>query len=158
MRWLVILALWVVAVVVAVMILRRVRRGKPVVLTGTWSPRVVRMIAVVLVVLGVGDEARMPETTAAPAKLPVRSTDDDLPKAITAETIRTWLILHQQGGDFAMRDAALARALASGKPPAVVLGNVAGPPGGFGGGPGGAGMGLPATLRKLIDADLAALQ
>src|SRR5262249_16032431 len=59
-----------------------------------------------------------------------------------------------------MQDAALARVLVSGKPPAVNLGNAPGPPGGFGGGGpgGGAGMGLPVSLQKLINADLAALK
>src|SRR5262249_19559320 len=38
MRWLTILVLWVVALVVALVVLRRIRRGKPVLLTGRWSP------------------------------------------------------------------------------------------------------------------------
>src|SRR5215213_8282519 len=101
MRWIAILLLWVAAVVVAVLILRRVRRGKPVVLTGRWSPRLVRMVVVVLVVLGVGDEPRPPEVSAAPLKLPVRSADDQLPRAITPQTIQTWLAVHQEGGPYA---------------------------------------------------------
>lgn len=149
MRWLTFLVLWVVAVVLAVLVLRRVRRGKPVVLAGRWSPRLVRMVVVVLVVLGVGDEPRPPDVSAAPLKLPVRSSDDELPKGITAQTIQTWLIVHQEGGPYATHETALARALMTGQPPPK---NIAAGP--FGG----AGMGLAATLQKLIDADLAALK
>src|SRR5437763_4083455 len=108
MRWLAVLFLWVAAIVVAVVVLRRVRRGKPVVLSGRWSPRLVRMVVVVLVVLGVGDEARPPEAAAAPLKLPARSSDDELPKAITPQTIQTWLIVHQEGGPYARHETALA--------------------------------------------------
>jgi hypothetical protein len=152
MRWIVFLFLWVVAVVLAVLILRRVRRGKPVVLTGRWSPRLVRMVVVVLVVLGVGDEPRPPEASAAPLKLPARSSDDELPKAITPHTIQTWLIVHQEGGPYARHETALARALMAGQPIPKNLGDAAGPPGG----PGGAGFGLPEVLQRLINADLAA--
>ena len=94
MRWIAILLLWVAAVVVAVVILRRVRRGKPVVLIGRWSPRLVRMIAVVLVVLGTGDEAVTPEAHAAPVRLPV-PTGGELPATITAETAQVWLVENQ---------------------------------------------------------------
>jgi hypothetical protein len=159
MRWLAVLVLWVAAVVLAVLILRRVRRGKPVVLTGRWSPRLIRMVVVVLVVLGVGDEARTPDASAAPLKLPIRSPDDELPRAITPETIRTWLIVHQEDGPYAREETALARTLMTGqRPPANVKAAAPVRPGGFGGGPGGAGFGLPVRLQKLIDADLAALR
>jgi hypothetical protein len=100
MRWLTLLLLWAAAVIVAVVILRRVRRGKPVVLTGKWSPRLVRMIAVVLVVVGANEETRTPEATAAPAKLPVRSSDDELPKSVNPSTIQMWLTIHNEDGPF----------------------------------------------------------
>ena len=115
MRWLVILFLWVAAIVVAVVILRRVRRGKPVVLTGRWSPRLVRMIAVVLVLLGLGQEAATPVAIGAPTKLPVRTTDDELPKTITLQAVQVWLAEHQENGTYSPGKRALARVLAGHK-------------------------------------------
>jgi hypothetical protein len=99
MRWIAILLLWVAAVVAAVVILRRVRRGKPVVLTGRWSPRLVRMIAVVVVVLGAGDEAVMPEVQAAPVRLPLPG-EAELPATVTAETVQLWLVENQPATRF----------------------------------------------------------
>ena len=100
MRWIAILLLWVAAVVVAVVILRRVRRGKPVVLTGRWSPRLVRMIAVVLVVLGAGDEAVTPDTQAAPVRLPLPGAE--LPGTVTPQAVQVWLVENQPIGRFAV--------------------------------------------------------
>jgi len=111
MRWFTLLLLWAAAIVVAVVILRRVRRGKPVVLTGTWSPRLVRMIAVVLVVVGTEEGTRTPEAVAAPAKLPVQSADDELPKSVNAATIQMWLTIHNEDGPFAPGRRALVQAL-----------------------------------------------
>ncbi len=56
MRWIIIPVLWIAAIVVALIVFRRLRRGKHVVLTGRFSPRLVRMIAVILVLFGVGGE------------------------------------------------------------------------------------------------------
>jgi hypothetical protein len=111
MRWLAILVLWVAAIVVGLVILRRVRRGKPVVLTGRWSPRLVRMIAVVLVVLGAGDESA-PPSAAAPAKIPVKSSDDVLPNTLNPRTVQLWLREHQEGGMYEPGNRLLLRALA----------------------------------------------
>src|SRR5262245_38181601 len=111
MRWLTLLLLWAAAIIVAVVILRRVRRGKPVVLTGKWSPRLVRMIAVVLVVVGTNEETRTPEATAAPAKLPVHSSDDELPKSVNATTIQMWLTIHQEDGPYTPGRRLLIQAL-----------------------------------------------
>src|SRR5688572_8530320 len=99
MRWILLLLLWVAAIVVAVVILRRVRRGKPVVLTGRWSPRLVRMVAVVLVVLGAGDEAVTPDAQAAPVRLPLPA-GGELPAAVTAEAVQTWLVENQPAARF----------------------------------------------------------
>src|SRR5688572_3304693 len=110
MKWLIVLFLWVVAVVLAVLVLRRVRRGKPVVLAGRWSPRVVRMVVVVLVVLGVGEEARLPDASAAPAKTPIRSIDDQMPP-LKVYHVQSWLAEHQENGPFAPGKRDLVRAL-----------------------------------------------
>jgi hypothetical protein len=146
MRWLVILFLWVAAIVVAVLILRRMRRGKPVVLTGRWSPRLVRMIAVVLVVLGLGEEATTPQAVGAPVKVPVRPADDELPKTINALVIQNWLFEHQENGQYGPGKRGLTRALAGHKlvedHVAVVNTYV---------------RRLPEALRKLVQADRAAI-
>jgi hypothetical protein len=113
MRWITFLVLWVVAIVVAVLILRRVRRGKTAVLTGRWSPRLVRMIVVVLVVLGVGEEVRPPDAGAAPAKLPIRSSDDELPKSITPDKVQMWMAINEQGGRYGLNERTVFRALAA---------------------------------------------
>lgn len=114
MRWLTVLVLWVAAVVVGLVILRRVRRGKPVVLTGRWSPRLVRMIAVVLVVLGAGD-ASAPPSAAAPAKIPVRPSDDTLPGSLNPQAVQFWLREHQEGGMYEPCNRLLLRAVAGQK-------------------------------------------
>ena len=113
MRWLTILVLWAVAVVVALVVLRRVRRGKPVVLSGRWSPMMVRMVAVVLVVLGTGDET--PEAVAAPKDVPVKGADDQLPRELLPYLVQQWLTLHQQDGAFEPQTKLLVRALAGDK-------------------------------------------
>ncbi len=113
MRWVTVLVLWVVAVVVALVVLRRVRRGKPVVLAGRWSPMLVRMVAVVLVVLGARDET--PETIAAPKEVPVRGPDDQLPREMLPYVVQHWLTLHQQDGPFESQTRLLVRALAGQK-------------------------------------------
>ncbi len=145
MRWITVLIFWIVAVLVALMILRRVRRGKPVVLTGRWSPRVVRMIAVVLVVVGV-DEQPLPDATAAPAKLPIRGQDDQLPATIKPYTIETWLIVHQENSRYAVARQALVRALA-GRPLTDKQLTNAKDYAGY----------LRGTIQKLVLADLAAI-
>jgi hypothetical protein len=100
MRWVTVLVLWVAAIVVAVVVLRRVRRGKPVVLTGRWSPRLVRMVAVVLVVLGPGDERLAPEAHAFPVRLPP-AAGADLPASVNAESVQGWLVENQPANRFA---------------------------------------------------------
>ena len=116
MRWIAILLLWIAAVVLAVVILRRVRRGKPIVLTGRWSPRLVRTIAIVLVVLGTNEKDGTREVGAAPAKLPIRESGDELPKAIQPYTVQLWIVEHQENGPLAQGRRAIVRALAGKKP------------------------------------------
>jgi hypothetical protein len=109
MRWITILLLWVAAIVVAVVVLRRVRRGKPVVLTGRWSPRLVRMVAVALVVLGPGDERLAPEAHAFPVRLPP-AAGGDLPASVNAESVQGWLVENQPANRFATGKRHLLRA------------------------------------------------
>lgn len=56
MKWILLLMLWLAAVLVAVAVVWRMWRGRNVVLRGRFSPRFVRMVVIVLVVLGVGVE------------------------------------------------------------------------------------------------------
>lgn len=115
MRWLLFLVLWVVAIVVAVLIVRRVWRGKPIVLAGRWSPKLVRMIAVILVVLGGSDDAGPPRIEAAPGKLPIREASDELPAAIKPATVQMWLMIHNDSGPYSPGRKALVQALAGRK-------------------------------------------
>jgi hypothetical protein len=145
MRWLTILVLWVAAIVVGLVILRRVRRGKPVVLTGRWSPRLVRMIAVVLVVLGAADESA-PHSAAAPAKIPVKPSDDVLPAALNPRAVQLWLHEHQEGGMYEPGNRLLLRALAGQTLDANQMVTAKGHL-----------SRLPAKLKGLAEADLAAV-
>ena len=76
MKWFILPVLWVVALVAAVLIVRRVRRGKHVVLTGRFSPRLIRMIVVVLVLLGVGGEKSLNKAGAFPLT-PLKDNPND---------------------------------------------------------------------------------
>ncbi len=146
MRWLTVLLLWVAAIVVGLVVLRRVRRGKPVVLTGRWSPRLVRMVAVVLVVLGAGDESAPPGARGAPAKIPVKPTDDELPGTLNPRAVQLWLHEHQEGGMYEPGNRLLLRALAGQKidaNPLVTAKDHLNR--------------LPAKLRSLAQVDLAAV-
>jgi hypothetical protein len=77
MKWIILPILWVVALIVAVVIVRRVRRGKHVVLTGRFSPRFVRMIVVVLVLLGVDGEKSENKANAFPLT-PLKDNPNDV--------------------------------------------------------------------------------
>ncbi len=105
MKWLALLVLWIVALVAALIVLRRVRRGRHVVLAGRWSPRFVRMVAIVLVVLGAGDS---PKGEAAPKSVPIRPADDELPKALP---VQTWLAAQNEAGHLARERKSLLLAL-----------------------------------------------
>jgi hypothetical protein len=97
MKWLIIPLLWVLAVGAALLILYRLWRGHNVVLAGRWSPRFIRMVAVVLVLLGAGAEG-------GGAPLPAKDKpasgqgEEQLPAALTAQTVQHWLQVEQRGG------------------------------------------------------------
>ena len=114
MKWLILFVLWIAAIIAAVLIIRRVRRGKPIVLAGRWSPRLVRMIAVALVILG-GVESGQPRIDAAPAKLPIREASDELPTTIQPATVQMWLLIHNESGPYSPGRKALVQALAGRK-------------------------------------------
>ncbi len=61
MKWILIPLLWTAAVVVAAAVIWRIWRGRNVVLRGRWSPRFVRMVVLVLIVVGVGIDKASPE-------------------------------------------------------------------------------------------------
>jgi hypothetical protein len=65
----------------------------------------------VLVVVGAGEEVNTSEARAAPARLPVRSSDDELPKSVNATTIQMWLTIHQDDGPFTPGRRLLIQAL-----------------------------------------------
>jgi hypothetical protein len=91
MKWLIVPLLWALAATLAVAVLWRLYRGKNIVLRGKWSPRVVRMVAIILVVMGVGVENSPSAPVTPPAdKNKTDAKSDELPAAVTTTTIRQW--------------------------------------------------------------------
>lgn len=100
MKWLILPFLWIAAIVVAIVVYRRLRRGKHVVLTGRFSPRLVRMVAVVLVVIGVGgDDTRQNRAGAYPLN-PIKGDPHDQMPKIQPNMIYTWLQTHSAGSSW----------------------------------------------------------
>jgi hypothetical protein len=93
MRTLLAPLLWLLALGLALVVLWRLKRGQRIVLRGRWAPNVVRMVAVILVVFGVGDGDRSANRAeAAPVKvLPERG--EALPTAVTDDVVEGWLTL-----------------------------------------------------------------
>lgn len=147
MKWLLSACLALVAIVLALLVLQRLRRGQPVVLTGRWSPRVIRMVAVVLVMLGVGESARAQEAKGAPNKLPTPENNDKLPNAITIDAITAWLTHQTSGSQAAATKLVHAKLMATHPPTAELLDAVRTHV-----------RLLPAGLAKLLLADLQALK
>lgn len=87
MRWLITPILWTLAIVVALGILWRTWRGKPVILRGRWTPRFVRMVALLLVFFGSGDTPS--EAAPVPVGDPKKAnTDDPFPATITQQILQ----------------------------------------------------------------------
>jgi hypothetical protein len=110
MRWLILPVLWLAAIVVAFVVLRRVRRGRPVVLTGRFSPRLVRMIAVVLVILGAGGEESTADKAHAFPLTPVGpNAIGQFPMGVEESKVQAWLGHQTPGGQWAhfKKDATL---------------------------------------------------
>ena len=57
MKTLALALLWILAFFIALWLLVRARRGRPVVLKGRMAPRLARMVVVLLVALGVGTQS-----------------------------------------------------------------------------------------------------
>jgi hypothetical protein len=101
MKWILAPILWALAVIAALAVLYRIWRGHNVVLTGRWSPRFIRMVVIVLVVLGVGVE----KTRSAPVpggKAPTSKPDGELPGNINEKTIEAWTQAQVPTGNWAM--------------------------------------------------------
>jgi hypothetical protein len=93
MKWIVTPLLWILALIVGIMIAWRIWRGKPVILKGRWSPKFVRMVVFVLVMLGIGLEGQ--ESNIKP-RVDVQGTQqgdnlsDVFPSEITPHVIEFW--------------------------------------------------------------------
>ncbi|NQU25814.1 MAG: hypothetical protein HQ567_31385 [Candidatus Nealsonbacteria bacterium] len=99
MKWIIVPGLWVAAVVVALAVLWRIGRGRNIVLRDRFSPKFVRMVVVVLVVLGAGaDQASAdPPGRASPSdrsRLNTRERDETVPdvlnQILNQRTIVRW--------------------------------------------------------------------
>lgn len=94
MKWLLAPLLWLLALGLVVVVLWRLWRGKPMVLHGRWTPRVVRMVAIVLVMLGVGQDRAAAQAPAVKGPTP-RSPDlaAEPPPVVSIDTVSRWLSL-----------------------------------------------------------------
>lgn len=104
MKWILVPLLWLLAMTVALLILFRWWRGRNLVLNGRWSPRFVRMVAVVLVMLGVSAEESRPASNAAPApddKQGKTKPAEDLPSCIHEKSLQKWLAFQNPGNELA---------------------------------------------------------
>ena len=146
MKWFLVPVLWVLAAVITAGVLWRLWRGKPIVLHGRWTPRLVRMVAILLVILGVGAD----KTDAAPLPMGEKKTKpgEELPPTITAETLQKWASLSQRNSAWShLKQTYMLRALL----PANQFGD------------GGQSIEsltahLPARLRDLLAGDLKAIE
>jgi hypothetical protein len=107
MRWIIFPILWIAAIVVALLILRRVRRGRPVVLTGRFSPRLVRMIVVILVLVGVGGESNENKTNAYPLTPLKDNPNDPMPTL----PVSYWLHHHSPSSSWGQFKKGMAAAM-----------------------------------------------
>src|SRR5437763_1846468 len=97
MKYLIAPLLWALAVVLTAAIVYRMWRGHNVVLRGRWSPRIVRLVVILLVLLGIGVEK--PRAGAAPlTDDKTKTKGDELPPSVSAEAITRWLTVQQPAG------------------------------------------------------------
>lgn len=91
MKTLIIPLLWGAALIVALFVLWRWARGRPALLTGRWSPRFVRMVAAVLVLLGAtaDDRTRAQEEPPRPSAA-APDASDALPDVVNKTTVSSW--------------------------------------------------------------------
>lgn len=144
MKWLLIPLFWLLAVALAVAILWRLWRGQNVVLRGKWSPRIVRMVAVILVVLGVGVEKARPAPAPPVVGRAASDQGDDPLPANAGVALEQWSTWHAPNGAWAKFKIALTRVeLATDKRAAVKETEVEGWL-----------VSLPTGLQKLLKEDI----
>src|SRR5262245_2991681 len=99
MKWLIVPVLWVLAVIVALGVLWRISRGRQVIVRGRWTPRFIRMVAVVLVLFGFGaDRAEAAPVTAGDKGK--GKVDEDLPRTITEDVVQKWQVVQARGSEW----------------------------------------------------------
>jgi len=89
MKTLIAVGLWLLAGFAAVGIVYRLWRGKPIVLRSQWSPRVVRMVAILLVTLGLAPADTSP-SLGAPVDLSKNQNNEELPRTVNPNTLLQW--------------------------------------------------------------------
>jgi hypothetical protein len=97
MKWLFLPLLWLVAACIAVAVLWRWWRGKNVVLTGRFSPRLVRLVAIILVTLGFGFEREPAAAAPLPGDRQPDPADEPLPEAVEGR-VEQWLVQQLPSG------------------------------------------------------------
>ncbi len=115
MKWLFSPILWLLAALVAVAVLYRLWRGKPILLRGRLAPRVIRMVAIMLVVLGLGAD----RTESAPAPINDTKTkpEEELPPHITSDVLHKWASLNLYSGPWMAFKQTMTRLQATGAKP-----------------------------------------
>jgi hypothetical protein len=109
---------WLAAGVIALAVYHRLRRGRRVVLTGRFSPRLVRMIVIVLVMFGIGGErdgkgaarAHAPMLGQGPGSPRAQEPGSQLPAKVTVETVQSWVGQQHSESWLAAKRQALERA------------------------------------------------
>src|SRR5262245_14466355 len=146
MKWLFISLLWLLAAVIAIAVLWRLWRGQNIVLRGRWSPCVVRMVAVILVVLGVGVEKSRPGPIPQATSSGKGQKDQTLPVTITPLASARWQAAQQPGSPWAIFKKEFAQSSLTG----VRLDAVAAKKRAWA-------EALPPKFREVVEADLDAL-
>jgi len=94
MKWILAPLLWLLAGTIAALVLYRFWRGQNVLLRGQVSPRVIRVVVLVLVMLGIGVEKVSSHQAAAPSKDVTQKENQgpETPAALDAELVNRWLL------------------------------------------------------------------
>jgi hypothetical protein len=144
MRWLLAPLVWLVVLILAIGVLWRLWCGRPVVLRGRWAPRILRVVAILLVAVGAQGE----EAPAAPDPLAGSSKKaeaaEPLPGVVTARSLEGWLVLQEPTSPWSRFKQAYVRAQTSAAPAGTFQAAQL------------QARALPPRLRTLVEADLAA--
>jgi hypothetical protein len=98
MKWIVTPLLWILALIVGILVAWRIWQGKPIILKGRWSPRFVRMVVFVLVMMGVGNgqESNLTHQVSVDDIKAEATVVDLLPEKVAENVIARWSALQHR--------------------------------------------------------------